>query len=153
MIYKLDIFLNENLESVYKLQIESYSVESKIIKSKMLPPLLESKKDILESDELFWGIAKVNKIKAVISVDKIDGGVRICRLMVKPSAFRMGYGKSLVRFVISSYPNQRIIVSTAPKNYPACNLYETLGFLCLGEEETSEGIKVSHFVLNNSQAI
>ena len=146
MIQKINLNHPGTLNSLYELQLKSYLVEARIVKSKMLPPLLEKKEDLLASDEVFWAIVSAKKIMGAVSVFEDVDFVQICRLFIDPDYFRQGLAKQLLEYVFTQFPNRKIIVSTGSLNEPACLLYESLGFSILERINTEIGVELSVYI-------
>ncbi|MDY0940132.1 GNAT family N-acetyltransferase [Priestia megaterium] len=113
---------------IVAVQVEAYQEEAKLIGFSDIPQLTESKEDIMKSKEVFIGEMIEGKLAGVLSFEKENGRLTICRLVVRPRYFRKGIGSRLLTYVLQRYPECECMVSTAERNTPAIKLYEAHQF-------------------------
>ncbi|MBK7030261.1 MAG: GNAT family N-acetyltransferase [Bacteroidales bacterium] len=117
-------------EPVLVLQRESYQIEADLIGFQEIPPLVESIEELLACEEFFIIIGSKDDVKGLIALEmNLPDSLTISRLCVSPKYFRQGIAGTLVRWVLSSYPDIKIVnVSTGAENIPAIRFYENMGF-------------------------
>jgi ribosomal protein S18 acetylase RimI-like enzyme len=122
---------------VLAIQLLSYQVEANIIGFEGIPALKDTVASIQKSKEQFCGYYEEGVLVGVISYSIKDNTLEIHRLIVHPQHFRKGIGRALVEYVLYLGRDNisRYIVWTASSNYPAVDLYRSLGFQ---EEEQVE---------------
>jgi len=118
----------DRAKEVFLIQKKSYLLEANVIKYNKIPPLLEQFEDFLNSNETFVIAFDLDNIVGVVSFKIIDDIVDIYKVFVNPNFFRKKIASKSIQYILAKYPNHKIIVSTASKNYPAVKLYESLNF-------------------------
>ncbi|MBZ6489136.1 GNAT family N-acetyltransferase [Priestia aryabhattai] len=113
---------------IVAVQVEAYQEEARLIGFSDIPQLTESKEDIMKSKEVFIGETIEGKLAGVLSFEKENERLTICRLVVRPLYFRKGIGSRLLTHVFQRYSKCEYIVSTAERNTPAIKLYEAHRF-------------------------
>ncbi|MCP1450554.1 GNAT family N-acetyltransferase [Priestia megaterium] len=113
---------------IVAVQVEAYQEEARLIGFSDIPQLTESKEDIMKSKEVFIGEIIEGKLAGVLSFEKENERLTICRLVVRPHYFRKGIGSRLLTHVLQRYSKCECMVSTAEKNTPAIKLYEAHRF-------------------------
>ncbi|WP_129707000.1 GNAT family N-acetyltransferase [Priestia megaterium] len=113
---------------IVAVQVEAYQEEARLIGFSDIPQLTESKEDIMKSKEVFIGEMIEGKLAGVLSFEKENERLTICRLVVSPPYFRKGIGSRLLTHVLQRYSECECMVSTAEKNTPAIKLYEAHRF-------------------------
>ncbi|GAA4073272.1 GNAT family N-acetyltransferase [Nonomuraea soli] len=134
-------------ETLWSLQRLSYAVEAELIGDDRIPPLHESLDDLL-SEPLTW-IGAFDEEERLIgaiawSIDD-DGLLDIERLVVAPSAFRRGVGRTLVTEALTRAGARGALVSTGRDNKPARSLYERLGFAWVEDVEVIPGLWITRY--------
>jgi len=131
-----------------ELQRRAYSVEAALIGDERIPPLHESRQDLV-SAQLHWVVTfDGDRIAGAVGYSEEEGSVDIDRLMIDPSYHRRGLGSSLVTEVMSL--QARTIVATGRENAPARALYEGLGFTHDSDIEPVAGLWVSQYSRHSS---
>jgi ribosomal protein S18 acetylase RimI-like enzyme len=69
----------------------------------------------------------------------------IDRLVVDPAAHRRGVGRALVGAVLTRSGGRRVLVATGRANRPARALYESFGFIVLGDAEPVPGLWITRY--------
>lgn len=113
---------------IVAVQIEAYQEEARLISFSDIPQLTERKEDIIKSKEMFIGEMIERKLAGVLSFEKENERLTICRLVVRPRYFRKGVGSRLLAYVLQRYSECECMVSTAERNTPAIKLYEAHQF-------------------------
>ena len=113
---------------IVAVQIEAYQEEARLIGFSDIPQLTERKEDIIKSKEMFIGEMIERKLAGVLSFEKENERLTICRLVVGPRYFRKGVGSRLLAYVLQRYSECECMVSTAERNTPAIKLYEAHQF-------------------------
>lgn len=129
MIKKLNENDLETVESLLKLQQESYLIEATLLKFYDLPPLRDTVESIQESNEIFYGYFKNDELVGIISYKKIGSVIDIHRVAVDPDYFNLGIASQLID-ILETVENDahRIRVCTGTLNKPAVCLYRKKGF-------------------------
>ena len=109
---------------IVRVQRAAYSVEAALIGSTDIPALRESIEDVMASRETFLGAFVDGRLVGVISWERAETWVDVCRLAVDPDYMRRGLGRRLLLDVMG--PETR--VQTGAANEPAIRLYESVGF-------------------------
>jgi ribosomal protein S18 acetylase RimI-like enzyme len=147
MIQEIDIEAGESAEAVLRLQLRSYAVEAQLIGFADLPPLQDTVATLQQCGERFYGYIKQGQLAGVISYERAEKTVHICRLMVDPDFFRQGIASALIEFVCHKERDaNEIIVTTGSANIPALRLYERHGFHEVEQMRMPEGIFITKFV-------
>jgi diamine N-acetyltransferase len=80
---------------------------------------------------------------AVYGQDPDDNSYWILALVIDQHHQRQGYGRAatlaLIDLIRREHGVDRIMIGHRQKNYPACNLYEQLGFRKVGEHRLADG--------------
>ncbi len=140
MIEKIDLQNPVLLDKLLSLQRTSYQIEAEIINYDEIPPLLETKEQLKDCGESFYGYF-VNEILAgFLSYTEENHTLDICRVAVHPDYFRRGIADALLAQVLSLPGLQKAIVSTGKQNLPALRLYQKHGFTIVGDREIAKGI-------------
>ncbi len=141
----IDIKNYEWAKLTHHLQQLSYFEESKIIDYPNFPPLLKSVDDLMRSTETFVGYYKESLVGCIsyrINKDELA----IMRLIVHPHYFRQGIAKKLLDYVECIDSKVRLVtVSTAQKNFPAVQLYESYGYHLKNIKQLPDGLKLVYF--------
>jgi ribosomal protein S18 acetylase RimI-like enzyme len=105
---------------------------------------LETVADLQNSDETFVGYWVDGQLAGVLSYEQRDEGIHIDRLVVHPDYFRRGIGRALLQWLetaVSSSPH--ITVSTAAKNQPAIQLYQSQGYTIVQYTALPDGLELA----------
>lgn len=124
---------------IVDLQQIAYAPEAELLGFPRLPPLKESARDIMASDERFSGVRLRQRLAGMIATEGDVDPVRISRLCVAPQHARRGIATVLVRHVLTE-ATRDISVSTARANLPAVALYTGLGFVVTESHVSPEGL-------------
>ncbi len=135
------------LEQLYRLQQASYPFEAEIIGYEKLPPLLETKLQLKECGESFYGYYENDRLAGILSYQLKDQILDICRVAVHPDYFRKGIAGALLEKVLLSSNYIKAIVCTGQKNLPAVQLYRKHGFQKIKDIEIADGIYLTEFEL------
>ena len=129
-------------ERIVEIQRAAYRVEADLIGFDAIPPLHETIGE-LQSQRLCWcGSFQDQTLAGVIGWTVVNGVCDIDRLAVDPPFARQGHGRLLVSHLLN---HRAITVSTGTENLPAFRLYESLGFVPVGERRIANGITVTAF--------
>ncbi|MCM3595854.1 GNAT family N-acetyltransferase [Metabacillus idriensis] len=130
-------------EKILGIQIPAYLIEAEIIGFRDIPQLKETPKDIAASTETFIGCMLENDIRGVLSYERGEEALNICRLVVHPGFFRLGMASTLLDYLLKKNLNKRVTVSTGSKNFPAIALYQSFGFEKTKEIEVAPGVRIT----------
>lgn len=146
MITELKLYHPETLNQILAMQRASYKIEADLIGFYAIPPLVETKKNLKNCGESFFGYYIKDILAGFISY-RIDGEILgICRVAVHQDYFRMGIASALLDHVLSLFPDARkAVVSTGKKNLPAASLYLKHGFIKTGDAEIEDNIFVTEY--------
>jgi ribosomal protein S18 acetylase RimI-like enzyme len=130
VIQQLNMTDRQVAEAVLHVQRPAYQVEAAIIGFDEIPPLKDTVETLQTSFETFYGYDVDQLLVGVIGVQQVDHVLDIHRLVVHPSYFRRGIGRELLSFVLDAFHDKvaSFLVHTGTRNYPAKNLYQSLGF-------------------------
>lgn len=145
MIKHIDLKDPEILEQIFQLQRASYQVEAKIIGFNGIPPLLETREQLKECSESFYGYYVNGTLAGILSYQLQEQLLDICRLAVHPDYFRKGIAGALLEQALLSPDYHKAIVSTGQKNLPAVLLYQKHGFQKIRDVEVITGIYLTEF--------
>ncbi len=140
MIHKLDLHNPDHLDQIITLQRVSYLIEAEIIDFYEIPPLVETREELIHCGEHFVGYFIDDVLAGFLSYTEEDHVLDICRVAVHPNHFRKGIADSLLKQVLSLPGIQKAIVSTGKKNLPALRLYQKHGFIIVSDKEIGNGI-------------
>lgn len=135
---------NNNLEVADLIQNifhHSYVVEAELLKVDDFPPLKRTLGSYQNSENLFFGYFKNEKLAGVIELELLENFIEINSLVVHPNFFRLGIAGALLDFVLDNYKFYSFKVETAAKNIPAVELYYKFEFKAIKYFETDCGIK------------
>ncbi|WMT30686.1 GNAT family N-acetyltransferase [Bacillus aerius] len=104
----------------------SYQREAEQMGYQDLPPLKETVKDVMETDEIFIWFEKQGQLFGIASYEMHQDRIVLSRLAVHPQYAHQGIGTKLMQAIIDRY--QPIELTTAEANISAIRLYEKLGF-------------------------
>jgi ribosomal protein S18 acetylase RimI-like enzyme len=144
-IAALDLQERRVVGALVRLQRAAYRVEARLIGSDAIPALHETPAELAASEESFVGVWEQDELVGAVSWRVIDGVLDIHRLVVSPSRFRSGIGRSLVRDLLRRHATLPAIVQTGVANIPARTLYESEGFVVAEELEPTPGLCVVRF--------
>lgn len=148
IILKLDHQDSQIAKEIQQIQQEAYRVEAELIGFDGIPQLYETFDEIQKSTEVFAGYID-GQLQGVISYQAKEGIADIHRLVVSPSHFRKGIGRSLVKYLLEQYKGYGVTVRTGTANKPAIAFYKALGFQEQRLIEVAPGIHCTQFYLNN----
>ena len=138
-IKTIDLNDTASVAQILALQKIAYSYEAEIIGYTNIPRLFDTKQTIRKTDEQFSGLYLGNNLVALISTTHSDQVLEICRLVVHPQHTGKKYATKLLVHIEYSQPHaERIVVSTAEKNYPALALYKKNGYEQIGKRVTND---------------
>jgi ribosomal protein S18 acetylase RimI-like enzyme len=151
MIEKIDIQNPVLLDKVLSLQKASYQIEAEIINYYEIPPLLETREELRDCGESFFGYFIDGNLAGFLSYTIENHLLDICRVAVHPDYFRRGIADALLEQVLALPGLQKAIVSTGKKNLPALRLYQKHGFIIVGDKEIAKGIYLTDLekLMNN----
>lgn len=135
-----------------RLQRAAYAIEAELIGDDRIPPLHESREELIEA-KLTWLVithrrdeaAHESAIVAALAYQRVGGLVDIDRLIVHPDHHRRGLARALVTAALAL--QAPTVVSTGRDNIPARRLYRALGFLETSEDEVLPGLWVVQHTL------
>lgn len=143
MVEAIDVTNQAISQRVVQIQRSAYAVEAKLIGFDGIPQLHETASDVMRRTDLEWlGAVAQGVLVGVIAWSTADGTIDIDRLAVDPAHARSGHGIALVAAIPAE---ATITVSTGVLNRPARNLYERLGFRCVGESEIAPQVLIAHY--------
>lgn len=146
MIYLISLNTQAERQAVIRLQKASYAVEAALINCYDIPGLKDTEDSLLASEETFWGYKIDNTLVGMVSYKVIGMTLDIHRVVVDPRYFNRKVASTLISYIEAYTPNiDKIIVSTGKDNYPACKLYEKLGYLNTKEVEVAPGLIICQF--------
>lgn len=144
MVGLIDIQDEELARQVLAVQRPSYQIESTLIEYPNLPPLFETIADLQRCDETFVGCWLAGQLAGVLSYEGTEEGIHIDRLVVHPDYFRRGVGRKLLQWVETAVLPLplTITVSTAAKNLPAIQLYQSQGYTIVQSKTLPDGLEL-----------
>lgn len=143
MIQVIDIHDPDLLDRIITLQRVSYLIEAKMIDFYEIPPLVETREELMNCGECFFGYFIDDDLAGFLSYMVEDHILDICRVAVHPDYFRKGIADSLLKQVLTLPGIQKSIVSTGKKNLPALQLYQKNGFTIVRDKEIGNGIYIT----------
>lgn len=126
MIIRLDQQNKEQAKQILHIQLAAYQREAEQIGYQDLPPLKQTVKDIMKTDEKFIGFETEGQLLGIASYEMHEDRIVLSRLAVHPHHVHQGIGTKLMQFIINH--QLPIELTTAEANTPAIQLYEKLGF-------------------------
>ena len=147
MIIPLDNTKLEFGKQIRSLFQVSYKIEAALLKADDFPPLKRPLKDFLNCENEFYGYENNQEIVAIVELKYSGSNCHVQSLVVHPNYFRKGFGKNLMRFVLQKMEVNTFTVETGFDNFPARQLYKSLGFKENGDYDTVFGIKKIKFIL------
>jgi predicted GNAT family acetyltransferase len=128
------IEINNNNRAIAKevliLQKLSYKIEADIINYSDIPPLRETENDIMNSPEKYLAFYEGDKIAGVLTYEKNEDTLTICKMMIHPNHFKKGIAGKLLNYIFKiDTMVSKIKVSTGAKNTPAINLIKNTDLL------------------------
>ena len=139
-ISRLNLELDNTLQQLYTVLQQAYQVEAQLLGAKNFPPLQRSVADIRQSDGKFYGLWLQDTLAAALELEIIEQQCWIQSLVVMPSCFRRGYGRSLLQEILRRYNRIESRVQTGANNTAAIKLYQGLGFYIVQHWQTGDGI-------------
>ena len=131
-------------DGVLSIQRSAYRVEAELLGVTDLPPMAETREDLLRSRETFWGCYESGTLVGVLSTEERGDLTEIGRLAVSPSHFRRGVATKLIAHALAmAGPDATVRVSTGAANAPALALYERFGFRPTGSREVLPGVHLT----------
>jgi ribosomal protein S18 acetylase RimI-like enzyme len=130
-------------EKIKALHDSAYAAEARLIGLDEFPPLKRTLESYANSKSVFF--AYIHEGCCVGSVELETGNssaLEISSLVVDPDFSRCGIATKLMKHALSKAGSRQAIVSTAAANYPAINLYESLGFQKVDEWTNGDGIDI-----------
>lgn len=144
MIRLIDVTNQEMAKSLLEVQLPAYKVEAELIGFDGIPALKDTVETLSNCGETFYGYFIDEELAGAISYKEDEEMVDIHRLIVHPDHFRKGIGKELVSYILDIVAcGRKVIVSTGAQNYPAMQLYRSLGFEEKKDVEVGPGIFVT----------
>lgn len=143
MIQRIDLNIPDLLNQIITLQRVSYLIEAEMINYYEIPPLVETKEELINCDECFYGYFSQGILAGFLSYTEENHILDICRVAVHPDYFRKGIADSLLKQALSLPGIRKAIVSTGMKNLPALRLYQKHGFSVVSDREIGSGIYIS----------
>lgn len=137
-----DVTVARKIHRVFQL---SYAVEADLLKAVNFPPLQRNLADFVKSQTDFHGYFKDDDLAAVTEIKSEPHNTHIQSLVVDPSYFRQGIGKSLLFFVLNTYKSATFTVETGLDNLPAIALYKKFGFMETKQWDTDHGVRKVRF--------
>ncbi|MXQ52938.1 GNAT family N-acetyltransferase [Shimazuella alba] len=152
MIKHLDITDRHIANQVLQVQIPAYQVEAQIVGLDEIPPLKDTVDSLQSSKEDFLGYYESEILVGVISFRVMKEVLDIHRVVVHPSYFRRGIGRTMIQYLLDKYKNQvkGCKVQTASANTPAINLYQSLGFQKLEQFMISPPLSLTVFYIDQT---
>lgn len=142
MIEPLDLTHPTTAEQVLAMQHAAYRIEADLTGFGGLPPLHETRQQLI-AEPLDWrGIRHGGRVVAAIAVTGAGRRCDVDRLMVDPQHHRRGYGRRLMQSVMM---HESVTVSTVEANAPAVTLYESLGFRRIGRRRIAPDVWTVQF--------
>ncbi|ASD66594.1 GNAT family N-acetyltransferase [Pseudoalteromonas piscicida] len=129
MIQKLnnrDASVARGISNVFQ---RSYKIEAELIGASYFPPLSRTVEEISSATSHFYGYFENQNLAAVIEIVIFEKTLEIDSLTVDPNYFRKGIAGELLRFAMSEFDVEKVIVETATANAPAIALYQKYGFV------------------------
>lgn len=141
---------NKNIsiaETIFSVFQASYSVEAKLLNASDFPPLKRPLEDYINCSTAFFGYYFGDELAGIVEINETDQFTHINSLVVHPSHFRRGIGKSLMQFVLKEYNSKRFVVETGLGNRPAIKLYQSFDFKEVNQWDTDHGVRKVKFEL------
>jgi ribosomal protein S18 acetylase RimI-like enzyme len=152
MIKHLDIIDRSVAKQILRVQIPAYQVEAQIVGLDEIPPLKDTVDSLQSCKEDFLGYYDGGILVGVISFRVIKEVLDIHRVVVQPSYFRRGIGRTMIQYLFEKYKKQvkGCKVQTASANTPAINLYQSLGFQKLEQLKISPTLSLTVFYIDQA---
>lgn len=129
--------LPDDAAAILAIQRSGYAIEAELAHVPSLPPQEQTADDLLR--ETLWVADSGGEIAGVLAVE--DGPEPlIAKLVVDPGRLRQGIGRALVNHALALAGWRPVRVGTASANAPALALYESLGFVRVGERTVGGAI-------------
>ncbi|GLF91312.1 UPF0157 protein YqkA [Bacillus safensis] len=141
MIIRLDQKNKEQAKELLHIQLAAYQREAEQIGYHDLPPLKETVKHIMETDEIFIGFEKDGQLLGIASYEMHEDRIVLSRLAVHPDHIHQGIGTELIQAIIQH--QKTIELTTAEANIPAIKLYEKLGFKQKGRLQVENNLMLT----------
>ena len=142
-IRALDLGASGIADEVVVLQRASYRVEADLLGARTLPVLRESPRRLRRTREQFLGAYEGDRLVGAVSWKRSGPLVDIHRLVVHPDRFRRGIAGALLDALEALQPDaERWTVATGAVNAPARRLYESHGFVPVGEQVVDGSITI-----------
>ncbi|MGB0896139.1 MAG: GNAT family N-acetyltransferase [Flavobacteriaceae bacterium] len=129
MIQRIDHTNIYVAKAIYDIFQVSYAVEAELLNTTNFPPLQRQTHEFLTSLNSFYGYYINDVLVAVTEIKPHDSSTHIQSLVVHPEYFKQGIAQKLISFVFDSYNSKLFTVETGKDNFPACQLYQKVGFL------------------------
>jgi len=142
-VESLDMTDAPTADQVLAVQRAAYRFEADLIGSDEIPPLHESRDDVMASPLDWLGVIEDGKIVGVLGYSVAGDSIDVDRLVVAPEMARMGIGSALLGALP---PSVEVTVSTGTLNSPARAFYESHGFAAVGTSEPVPGLSVTHYL-------
>lgn len=132
-----DIQVARKIRDVFQ---RSYKVEAELLGAIDFPPLKRPIEAFTESDNLFYGFVKEGEVQGVVELLVHTDYLDIQSLVVSPKFFRQGIGRRLMEYALKEHPSSKYVVETGKDNFPALQLYRSLGFEQVDEWDTDHNV-------------
>lgn len=133
-------------------QRAAYAVEAALIGDDRIPPLHETAAGLRAAPLRWLGAYADGALLGAVAWTGQAALLDVDRLFVAPAAHRRGVGRTLVREVLRRAGDRPVRVATGRANRPARALYESLGFVSLGDVEPVPGLWVTRYERPGSAA-
>jgi ribosomal protein S18 acetylase RimI-like enzyme len=132
-------------KELISLQRRAYAVEAELIGYDRLPPLVETVQDLMGSALTVLAAVESDALVGLLGYTLSDGVVDVDRIAVDPGRFRRGHARRLLDALHERHPACDVVVSTGADNAPAIALYESLGYLRVGQRTVADTLAVVDF--------
>lgn len=128
-------------ENIYTVFQRSYAIEAKWLKAVDFPPLKRSASAISKSETIFYGSFQNTELTGVVEIKSGPEHLHIQSLVVDPKYFRQGIAKTIMTSIFKNHPAHKYTVETGLDNFPAVQLYKSLGFMETRQWDTNHGVR------------
>lgn len=145
MIQILDHTNQEVAIAIREVFQASYAIEAQLLNAINFPPLQRQLNAFMDCNTTFYGYFNDDSLAAVTEIKENGNSTHIQSLVVLPEYFKQGIAQKLITHTIITYNPELLTVETGADNFPACQLYEKMGFTQTRKWMTKHDIVKVHY--------